>query len=72
MMVLVERREMIENFLKEVVSLIDFELYSPLNKFLLAKENLTDLKHKVTKIVKYLRQRIARNKLNAVRHVIKY
>lgn len=65
-MVLLERREMVEEFIQEVVAKIDYELYEPLNNFISAKENLKPLFQKLALIVSTIRKHIAKKKLNMV------
>lgn len=71
-MVLVERREMIEAFMKEVVSTIDFELYDPLDKFIEGKKNLQQLSEKLHIIVKFIRSKLVKKKLLPVRGFFRF
>jgi hypothetical protein len=63
-MVLIERREMIEVFIQDVVNKIDFEVYEPLGDFICAKENMKRLLLKVVIIKRVFRRFIAKKKLN--------
>lgn len=65
-MLLVERREMIEAFLKEIVSNVDYEYYPALSSFLEAQEHITIVRQKVTRIVKFLRTLLAKKSLHLV------
>eukprot|EP01038_Epipyxis_sp_PR26KG_P016196 gene16196-22030_t len=62
-MVLVERREIIEEFLKEVAANLNYEVYEPFNQFIEAKANLIDLKVKVAQIYRIFRKYRAYRKL---------
>lgn len=65
-MLLVERREMIEAFIKELLMNVDYELYPPLAQFIEAKEHIVYLQRKVKSIVAFLRKLIARQALALV------
>ena len=65
-MILLERREIMEEFIQEVIMKIDFELYEPLNIFIHAKENMKRLLIKVAIVKKTFRKFIAKKKLNLV------
>ena len=62
-MVLVERREMIEIYLKEVVTTIDFEMYEPLDRFIDGTKNVQRLLEKLSIIKRSFRQKLAKTKL---------
>lgn len=57
---------MVEEFIQEVVSKIDYELYQPLNNFISANENLKVLLDKLAMIITTIRKHIAKKKLNQV------
>lgn len=59
---------MIEGFMKEVVTTIDFELYDPLDKFIESKKNLQKLSQKLLIIVKFIRSKLAKKNLLPVRY----
>jgi len=65
-MVLVERREMIEIYLKEVVTTIDFEMYEPLDRFIDGTKNVQRLLEKLSIIKRFFRQKLAKKKLLSV------
>lgn len=65
-MILLERREMVEEFIQEVVSKIDYEVYEPLSNFINAKENMKILLDKLSLIINVIRKFIAKKKLNEV------
>lgn len=65
-MVLLERREGMEEFIQEVVSKIDHELYEPLSVFIDAKENINRLLLKLKVIIRTFRKHMARKNLNMV------
>lgn len=66
-MILVERREMIEYFLKEVINNLDFELYQPLNVFIDAYSHMEVILKKLKIMIRFLRSIIAKKKLYSVR-----
>jgi hypothetical protein len=65
-MILVERKEMLDQFLKEIVTQIDFELYEPLNSFIDAKNKWINVKNKIKIICKAIRRYQIKKKLNMV------
>lgn len=65
-MLLVERREMIETFLKEIVSNVDYEYYPALSTFLEAHVHIAAVRQKVTRIVTFLRTLLAKKSLHLV------
>jgi hypothetical protein len=65
-MLLVERREMIESFLKELLQNVDYEQYEPLKVFMDAITHVTIVKNKIMKIIYFFRKVLAKNSLNFV------
>ena len=65
-MILVERREHIEAFVKEVVANIDFSEYDPLSVFIDAHKHVAWLGSLVNKIVHLYRVYMAKKMLNLV------
>lgn len=65
-MILVERREMIESLLKEILNVLDFEIYEPLYTFMDAEPHVLYLSKNVKIITKVLRSQIARKRLTQV------
>jgi len=63
-MQLVERREMIELFLKELLCTVDYELYEPLSLFIEANRFISILHHKLKIIIKVFRMNVAKKSLN--------
>lgn len=62
-MILVERREMIEAYLKDVVNTIDFEMYDPLNHFIDGTKQLQRLLSNLAVIIRFFRLKLAKKKL---------
>eukprot|EP01040_Poterioochromonas_malhamensis_P005636 gene5634-6056_t len=62
-MILVERREMIESLLKEILNVLDFEIYEPLYTFMDAEPHVLYLSKNVKIITKVLRSQVARKRL---------
>ncbi len=65
-MILVERREMIESLLKEILNVLDFEIYEPLYTFMDAEPHVLYLSKNVKIITKVLRSQVARKRLTQV------
>jgi hypothetical protein len=65
-MVLVERREHIEHFLKEILANLDFSQYDPLSIFIDAHKHIAWLSHQMNKIVHCYRVFNAKRHLNMV------
>lgn len=63
-MVLVERRELMESFLQEVTAKIDYRRYKPLARLIEISENLSRVQVMGSKIVKAVRRFMGRCKLN--------
>lgn len=63
-MQLVERREMIEYFLKELLLNVDYELYEPLSQFIDATNFIGGFFNKLKLIIKYFRFNLAKKSLN--------
>lgn len=66
-MVLIERREMIEIFMKELLTVVDFKMYEPLDSFIEGTIHLMLLQDKLRVVVRALRSYIAKKKLHFVR-----
>eukprot|EP01031_Cornospumella_fuschlensis_P028131 gene28131-33970_t len=62
-MVLIERREMIEHFVREVLGVLDFMFYEPLDEFIEGRENVIRVQRKLEVIVRNMRSYIAKKKL---------
>jgi uncharacterized protein YfbU (UPF0304 family) len=68
-MILIERREMIESFVKEIVNVIDFTLYEPLDTFIEGTSHLRQLLSCLKIVFRALRSYIAKKKMNFVRFI---
>lgn len=66
-MILVERREMIEVLLKEIMNVLDFEAYAPLSEFMGAATHINFLIRKVDMMAKLMRSNLAKRRLYNVR-----
>jgi hypothetical protein len=66
-MILVERREMIENVLKEILLILDFEIYDELFEFMDADRHLKIITKNINIIMKFIRSILARKRLVNVR-----
>ena len=65
-MILVERREMIEAIFKEILGVLDFEVYRPLGDFMDAFPHIDSLVKTVRKISNKMRSVLAKQRLNYV------
>lgn len=65
-MILLERRELIEAFVKETLSVIDFKLYEPLDSFIEGSIHLVLLQDKLRVVVRNLRAYVSKRKMNFV------
>jgi uncharacterized membrane protein len=63
-MILVERREAIESMLKEIVSVLDFEVYEPLMQFMSGSSHTSFLISNVNIIANIMRGLVAKKRLN--------
>lgn len=69
-MVLVERRELIEGVLKEILAILDFEIYDELLEFMDAEQHLKVITKNINRIVKFMRSIMAKKRLNQVRPLL--
>jgi hypothetical protein len=69
-MVLVERKEMIDTLLKEILGKIDYAYYPPLKEFLRADVYLGVLERKFKCIQRKFRRHLSRSKFNQVRECV--
>lgn len=69
-MLLVERRELIETFVKETLELLDPEIYAPLALFLDSPPHFDHVRRQLKKVIKVLRRAPNKKKLLLVTEII--
>ena len=65
-MVLVERKEMLDAFIKEILLKIDYQRYPPLEEFINARSGMAAISHRVVLYQRLFRRYLARLNFNKV------